>query len=199
MSNTAAIERDTLRSLGSTRPQAHPGGAPDERQHLRLAAAPRKAKLSPLVGALIAVGVILGILATQLGLSIAVSQGAYEARALKVEQRELIRVERVLQQNVDKLASPQNLAVNAAGLGMVQNSHPASLRLSDHAILGDLASPTSAVSDNLVPNSTLDSMPVVDADGLLVPRNERQAEVDDEMTAMAPVPWEGKLPAPETR
>lgn len=197
MSTTAAFERDALLTPVPTRPE--PGHDTGGRRHLRLADKPQQAKLSPLVGALIAVGMILAILAIQLGLSIAVSQGAYEARALQNEQRELLRVERVLQQNVDKLASPQNLAENAAGLGMVQNAHPASLRLSDDAVLGDLASPTSAVSDNLVPNATLEDMPVVDADGLLVARDGGQAASADTEEASAPVPWQGKLPAPETR
>lgn len=172
-------------------------------RHLRLAGAPerrrRPAALSPLIGALTAVAVVLAILGVQLGLSIMVSQGAYETRALEIEQRDLMRVERVLQQNVEKLSSPQNLAENAAELGMVQNSHPASLRLSDGAVLGDLDSPTKDVAKNLIPNATLENMPVVDADGLLVDRGSGQAAADAAAAQEPPVPWEGKLPAPSTR
>lgn len=201
MSNTVPIdvERDALLGLGSAAPQPAAPAAPSER-HLRLAPpAPRTARRpdrSPLVGALVAVGVVLAILATQLGLSIAVSQGAYETRALEIEQRDLARVERVLSQNVDRLASPQNLAENAATLGMVQNARPATLRLSDGAILGSLESPTSEVRGNLIPNATLESMPVVDAAGLLVSRNQLKATSAAETEA--PVRWKGKLPAPET-
>lgn len=153
----------------------------------------RKRRRSPLTGALISVGLVLGILASQLGLSIAVSQGAYEMRALEIEQRDLSRVERVLAQNVDKLASPQNLADNAARLGMVQNARPATLRLSDGAVLGSLEITATEAQANLVPNSTLAALPVVDAEGLLVPR------VAPVLSDEPPVRWKGELPAPETR
>ncbi|MFC6235841.1 hypothetical protein ACFPZL_12180, partial [Leucobacter soli] len=154
--------------------------------------------LSPLLAALSCGVVVVAILATQLGLSIAVSQGAYEVRALELEQRDLARVERVLSQNVDKLSSPQNLAENAAKLGMVQNATPATLRLSDHKVLGSLTPRTSAVNDNLVPNAALDGLPVVNAEGLLVARNGGQAAAVDAGGSDAPVAWRGKLPAPDT-
>lgn len=199
MNNTVPVEFDPV-ELDLVAPLGAPKTAPTER-HLRLApAAGSKAQrpgLSPLVGALVAVGVILVILATQLGLSIAISQGAYETRALELEQRDLARVERVLSQNVDKLASPQNLAENATALGMVQNSRPATLRLSDGAVLGALESDTTEARGNLIPNSTLETMPVVDAAGLLVPRSGQAGGTQADPTA-APVPWKGKLPAPET-
>jgi len=201
MSNTVPIdiEREALLGFGAAAPKPSVPADPSER-HLRLAPpAPRAVRRpggSPLLGALVAVGVVLAILATQLGLSIAVSQGAYETRALEIEQRDLARVERVLSQNVDRLASPQNLAENAAALGMVQNARPATLRLSDGAILGSLESPTSEVRGNLIPNSTLESMPVVDAAGLLVSRNQLKASTA--APAEAPVRWKGKLPAPQT-
>jgi hypothetical protein len=194
MSNTVPIdiEREALLGFGAAAPKPSVPAEPSER-HLRLAPpAPRAARRpggSPLLG-------VLAILATQLGLSIAVSQGAYETRALEIEQRDLARVERVLSQNVDRLASPQNLAENAAALGMVQNARPATLRLSDGAILGSLESPTSEVRGNLIPNSTLESMPVVDAAGLLVSRNQLKASTA--APAEAPVRWKGKLPAPQT-
>lgn len=195
MNNTVPIRFDTA-PAGA--PLEHRGERPGAR-HLRIAETPRAARrrmASPLIGGLVAVGVILVILATQLGLSIAISQGAYEARALEIEQRDLLRVERVLTQNVDKLSSPQNLAENAAALGMVQNSRPATLRLSDGAVLGALESQTSEVRGNLVPNATLESMPVVDAEGLLVPRDSAGAQ---QGSTEPPVRWKGKLPAPETR
>lgn len=180
-----------------------PAPAPrrDEGRHLRIAqpAPERRARLSPVMGAIWAIAVLAAIVAAQLGFSIAISQGAYESRALEGEQRDLIRVERVLSQNVDKLASPQHLAENAAGLGMVQNSQPASLRLSDHAVLGELATRTTAAKGNLIPNATLDQLPVVDAEGLLVTRTVGQAAAAAEGATQTPVAWQGRLPAPETR
>lgn len=155
-------------------------------------------KLSPLMGALTGVGLILTILFAQLGLSIAVSEGAYEARALQLELRDLTRVERVLSQNTAKLSSPQNLADNAAQLGMVQNSTPATLRLSDGAVLGAVSGPTAEVSSNSVPNATLNGLPVVDADGLLTERNPEQAGQLAAEVDQAAILWEGPLPAPQT-
>lgn len=192
--NTVPIEPLPLRT-----PAAAPIDAP-ERRHLRSAepaASPRR-RVGPVAGALTAVVVVLATFAAQLGLSIAVSEGAYEMRALETEQRDLRRVERVLTQNVEKLASPQNLADNAAALGMVQNSTPATLRLSDAAVLGDLAPRTAEVQQNLVPNATLEHLPVVDAEGLLVARGGGQAAAAVEASAATPVAWEGKLPAPDT-
>jgi hypothetical protein len=52
------------------------------------------------------------------------------------------------------------------------------------------------VRGNLIPNSTLESMPVVDAAGLLVSRNQLKASTA--APAEAPVRWKGKLPAPQT-
>lgn len=185
------LNHDRLRSA------AAPLSIPTQRP-LRLADPPQRAIRSPLLGALVSVTIILGILAAQLGLSIAVSQGAYEVRALETEKRDLGRVQRVLSQNVDKLASPQNLAENAAALGMVQNVQPATLRLSDNVIQGTLDSKTTEASTNLVPNSTLASMPVVDAQGLLVSRNTGLPTGAAAKASDAPVRWKGKLPAPVT-
>jgi len=151
-----------------------------------------------MVGALAAVAVILVTLISQLGLSIAVSEGAYEARALQLELRDLTRVERVLTQNTAKLASPQNLAENAAELGMVQNTTPATLRLSDNAVLGSLRGKTTAASTNRVSNAALEGLPMVDANGLLIDRDPKQAAAATAAATLTPVPWEGLLPAPNT-
>lgn len=192
--STVPLDRDEL--LVAT---GAPGQPWATQPPLRLApaAAPRR-RATPLSGALAAVGLILGVLFAQLGLSIAVSAGAYEARALQLELRDLTRVERVLSQNVDKLASPQNLADNAVKLGMVQNTTPATLRLSDGVVLGNLEGGTAAISGNLIANSTLDGLPIVDAEGLLVDRNLEQAAAAAAGAATAAIAWEGALPAPST-
>lgn len=182
--------------------QAYPApspGRPDARPQLQpVPPARARQRLSRFGFAMTSVVMLLVVLLAQLGLSIAVSGGAYEARALQTELKDLTRVERVLAQNTDRLASPQNLAENAAQLGMVQNSTPATIRLSDGAVLGTVAGATAAVEPNLVPNSALDGLPVVDASGLLVDRNSEQAEPAPQPTPQAPVAWDGALPAPQT-
>jgi hypothetical protein len=203
--STVPLDRDELRLAVSTSSVHSQPGDPTPhsvRPDLRLAPEPapiaRKRLMSPLAGALAAVGVILVTLIAQLGLSIAVSEGAYEARALQVELRDLTRVERVLSQNAAKLSSPQNLVDNAVRLGMVQNTTPATLRLSDAVVLGNLSGPTTAVAGNLVANSTLEGLPVIDANGLLSERNPEQAALAAAAANTAPISWEGPLPAPQT-
>ncbi|KIP52408.1 hypothetical protein [Leucobacter komagatae] len=195
MNATVPVEVDQNRLFGAPAPRPEPTRERGDRLRpvTAPAAAPRK---SPVVGAIVAVCVILGIFAAQLALSILVSQGAYESRALSIEERDLGRVERVLSQNLDKLASPQNLVENAGALGMVQNVSPATMRLSDGAIKGSLDSATRDAGENLVPNAQLDTLPTIDAKGLLGAQTAAKAPVTD---AAAAVAWKGKLPAPETR
>ncbi|QIK64436.1 hypothetical protein G7068_15390 [Leucobacter viscericola] len=193
MSVTVPLELDRDRLLGAVAPLPEPTERP-----LRLAEAPKRVRKSPLIGALVSVGIVLGILAAQLGLSIAISQGAYEVRALEIEKRDLGRVQRLLSQNVDKLASPQNLAANAAAQGMVQNVQPATLQLSTGAILGSLDSMTTEANSNLVPNATLSTLPTVDAQGVSVSRNTGLPAATTAKSTDAPVRWKGKLPAPDT-
>ena len=198
--NTVPLDRtDLLRAVEDVHfAEVRHEQAPQIRPHLRPVPAPQAKRKSPLAGALTAVAIVLSILFAQLGLSIAVSQGAYEARALQAELRDLTRVERVLSQNAEKLASPQNLAENAVRLGMVQNTTPATLRLSDGAVLGTIAGGTAAVTANSVPNSTLAGIPVVNADGLLTVRDSEKAALAADAKQTTPVAWEGLLPAPNT-
>lgn len=144
-------------------------------------------------------GTIAVILATQLVLSILTSEGAYRISSLELTQRDLMRVERVLTQNVDKLSSPQNLAENATKLGMVVNATPSYLRLSDGAILGEIQTRAQAAQPNTVANELLADMPLVGADGLMIDRNSENPGVETKPTVNKPVTWEGLLPAPQTR
>lgn len=138
------------------------------------------------------------IIAAQLCLSILQTADAYELDGLQVQQRDLSRVERTLQQNVEALASPQNLAENAASLGMVQNVQPSYLRLSDGAVLGAQGDATEAAVTNSVPNATLSNVPLVDANGEETSRSAGQAAASAAGNTDAPVVWKGNLPAPDT-
>jgi hypothetical protein len=79
---------------------------------------------------------VFAILLTQLLLSISLSEGAYRITSLEAQRAELSRSEQVLTESLDTLRSPQHLAMNAESLGMVANSSPAYLRLSDGLVLG---------------------------------------------------------------
>ena len=117
--------------------------------------------------AIVTVGVIFGIIVSQLLMSVVVSSGAYEIAELQQQNKELGRTYQSMTQDLDRLASPQNLAANAEALGMVTNSTPVYLRLSDGAVLGEpvAASPNAGViSGNrggLIPNSLLNDVALI--------------------------------------
>jgi hypothetical protein len=158
--NTVPIELDPIELEFDSVTSEHvldPGATPGPRR-ARLQVVPRvfrRGAHSRVFMAATTLGTLGAILAAQLILSIFTSQGAYEVSSLELEQRDLLRVERVLSQNVEKLASPQNLAENAAKLGMAVNATPAYLRLSDGAVLGEVATRTQAAAANTVANELL--------------------------------------------
>lgn len=152
---------------------------------------------SPLFLSLTGVIGVLVILAAQLGLNLSVSGGAYEISELAAQQRELSRAERALQIEVDMLASPQNLAAEAATLGMVQNSRPAYLDLEDSKLVGSISQSTSKPKENLIGNSALSEMRLPEQAADKKPVVQEPNKVVENNTAV-PVVWEGKLSAPQT-
>lgn len=187
-------------------PQVRP--ATPRKRHLAPASAPEaQPRRNPIVLAIIGVVALLAIFATQLALSIAISQNAYQTDNLILEERELSRAQRELQQDVDLLASPQYLSQEALKLGMVQNTQPAYLRLESATLVGDLKQQTMAPRANLIANAALTE--------LLHPGSTHQqssatakAETANDTPAAVveaappkptgPVAWNGKLAAPDT-
>jgi hypothetical protein len=146
-------------SLPATRP-----GAPNPRRRLTPAPEPRQRRAKPRVAyAVVALGGVAVIVVVQLLLSIAVAQGAYEIDGYQVRQATLAREEQKLSEDLDRVQSPQYLAMNAEALGMVPNTSPVYLRLSDSAVLGEPTAATGggAASAPLVPNALLDGVPPV--------------------------------------
>jgi hypothetical protein len=136
-------------------------GAGAER-HIQIVA-PSKHARPRVIYALSAVTCVGAIVVAQLLLSVGISQGAYEISALRASQVELGRTADSVSEDLIRVSSPQSLAANAEALGMVSNSTPAYLRLSDGAVLG---APTAAAGDqagaaSLVPNSLLTGVPLV--------------------------------------
>ncbi|MEY4434541.1 MAG: hypothetical protein RIR16_581 [Actinomycetota bacterium] len=86
------------------------------------------------------------------------SSAVYELAAIQKEKRELTTTAQILSEEVDSLASQQNLANAAQKLGMIANANPVFMRIADQKILGK---PTAAlnlndrVSRNLVANAAL--------------------------------------------
>jgi cell division protein FtsL len=94
----------------------------------------------------------------QLLLHIATSSSVYELSHLQTEKRELATTTQILGQQVDSLASQQNLANAAQKLGMISNANPVFLRLEDQKVFGEPKAALTAdgrVSRNLVPNSAM--------------------------------------------
>ncbi|MET4159425.1 hypothetical protein [Agromyces sp. PvR057] len=124
----------------------------------------RAARPKPrLAYAIIAVGGVLAIALAQLMLSIAVTQGAYEIDGYELSQAKLSRQQQTLAEDLDRVQSPQYLAQNAEALGMVPNTNPVFLRLSDGAVLGQpaAASGGAGASGALVPNVLISGVPLV--------------------------------------
>lgn len=188
-------------------------------RHLAPAATPAsKPRRNPIVLATIGVIALLAILGAQLGLSIAISENAYQTDNLILAEVELAREQRALEQDVEMLASPQYLSQEALKLGMVQNTQPAFLRLESSALVGDLKQQTMAPRANLIANVALSQMlhpesrdreaaPVTDADAAAGGDTQAAPAAGDTSAAAVeaakpkptgPIPWNGKLAAPET-
>jgi len=193
---TAALDLAPER-LGRSRPQ--PERIAPERRHIRavLPGALAKTRPRPLY-AIIVVGAVIGIVSGQLLLSVGLSQGAYQIQQLEGQQVELGRTSAALAEDLDRLASPQYLAVNAQALGMVGNSLPSYLRLSDGAVLGAPTPAAAATSPifgaSLVPNSQTATIPLVGG------KNAAATDgASAEEAAATPVPLQDGLPSPTTR
>ncbi|GAA1524968.1 hypothetical protein BJ978_002376 [Agromyces terreus] len=154
--------------------------------------------------AVIAISGVVFIALAQLLLSIAVTQGAYEIDAYETSQAKLSREQQKLAEDLDRVESPQYLAKNAEALGMVPNTNPVFLRLSDGAVLGlpVSASGDSAASAALVPNSLIDGVPLVTdaaAGGETAPAGGSGASVGAPAAEVATTPpVGGSLPTPTT-
>jgi hypothetical protein len=149
--------------------------------------------------AAVVVGGVLAIVVTQLMLSIGLSDGAYQISSLQQQQKDLGRTNQALSEQADRLSSPQNLAASAEALGMVANSAPVFLRLSDGAVLGTpsaaaAGTPTVTGGQALVPNALL-APPAVQG----TPGTPQTASAPTAPPADPNVPWQGELPSPTTR
>jgi hypothetical protein len=211
VSSNLAEKRPAVGWLGRQAPRLAEEQRPS---HLEVVSTRSQRRSRPrAVYAVVAIGMLFGIVVSQLLLSIAVSQGAYQLSSLGVEQTQLQRSYQAASEDLNRLTSPQNLAANANALGMVSNSNPAYLRLSDAAVLG-AAVPASGTAGtvtggqgNLVPNSLLTGVPLVTAPQAPVqpgPATGAQAgssASDGAADPAAPppsVPLDGALPTPVT-
>ena len=113
----------------------------------------RPAIITKLIAGIVSV-IILNFLVSML-----CNQAIYSISQLKKQSAELATQTQILEQQVDSLRSPQNLANSARSLGMVVNSNPVFLKVASGQILGSgqptSLSSTSFVSSNLIANAAL--------------------------------------------
>lgn len=148
-----------------------PGHAPQHPQaqprHIEIVTTRSQRRARPrLAYSLIIIAGLFAVLATQLLLSIALADGAYQISALQTEQKELNRARQSVTEQLNVLNSPQNLAARAESLGMVSNNSAVYLNLADGAVMGKptaaKAGAGSVIGGNgslLIANSLLDGVP----------------------------------------
>lgn len=161
--------------------------APLRAPHVEIVPTRQQRRARPrVVYALVTVTGIFAILLTQLLMSIAVADGAYQISALQVEQRDLAREEQAMQERLNTLSSTQNLAANAEALGMVSNTAVAYLSLADGTVIGSPAPASAAqgtltgATGNLIPNALLADVPLVTAHaGTATTEGADSASVDE--------------------
>lgn len=185
-----------------------PKPADEERRgHLEVVTSRSQRRARPrALYAVIAVGALLVIVIAQLLLSIAISQGAYTLNGLQTRQTSLQRSLQAASEDLTRVSSPQNLAANANALGMVSNSNPAYLRLSDGAVLGAPIAASGAAGTvtggqgNLVPNALLAGVGVVGAQQPPATQagNPASTGAADAPADTPTVPLQGALPTPVT-
>lgn len=182
---------------------ASPLPAPPARRERILQIAPVPQRRRPkLLYALVAVLGALGIVAAQMGLSIATTQASYDVAELSQQQRQLTWQKQELVDALAGLSSPQYLAANAAALGMVIDASPTYLRLSDGAVFGtgDAAgwySTVDAAARGAVGNTLVTGVPLVTAPDATIQGVPVEAEPLTGDTL--PPPITDGLPTPNTR
>ena len=114
----------TLGATALASPRQHPRPSSPPRRHLEVAPTRAQRRARPkLVHAVVLLAGVVAVLLAQLGLSMAVADGAYQISSLQIEQRDLLRDTEALAENLESLQSPQFLASNAEALGMVASGN----------------------------------------------------------------------------
>jgi len=140
--------------------------------------------------AIVAIAALGLLLLAQLGISMALSQGAYTLSSLKTEQTGLTRTQASLSEGLKVLESPQNLARNAQALGMIANSTPVYLDPKTGTVYGTPtpATPEEATGNtaNQVPNSLLGDVPLAARPGDTATSKENSAAAPAAAPAASP-------------
>ena len=168
----------------------------EPRPHITAVSPRQRRKSRPrVVYAIATVASLFVIFTAQLLLSIVVSDGAYQIASLQGQQKELLRTQENLTEKLDLLGSTQNLAANAAHLGMIPGTSPLFLNLETGAIAaapGSVDRPGCGGACNLVANELLVGVPLVQPVAPTTPVSTTPGSSPPATTVDA-------LPAPVTR
>ena len=194
--------------IDSPRPSRRQEPSAPERRGLRLVDAPavrRRPRTLYAVVALLGVALIVG---AQIALSMLTTQDSYRVADLMQERRDLTLEAQQLEDDIAGLASPQYLAANAASLGMVIDSTPGYLRLSDGRITGDTAPASEGSTVDAkraqVGNALVSDTPLAtDQDRSLTGTIKKKQKASDsaangEEQGAAPPSIDDGLPSPQT-
>lgn len=169
-----------------TLPERAPGRPerePERRRRLIALPRPTVRRAPRVVHGVVALAGLGAIILGQLGLSMVLGEGAYEIAALQSTSAQLSREQQALQEQLDALESPQQVATAAESLGMVQGQASQFLQLSSGAVLGG-------------PDALHMQQPSVSTSGDLIVGNEllesstpaAQAPVEEEPAEPEPYP-----------
>jgi hypothetical protein len=194
----------TYGNLAIARPmRPTPAQAPQPRRHLEIAPSRAQRRARPrLAHAVVTIAGIGSILLVQLLLSFILADGAYQISSLQTDQRELLREEQALNEQLELLGSTQNLTANAEALGMVASGNPVFLDVATGGVSGS-DSDASGLPVNLIGNSLLDGSTVIDPAALAAARRAEEQSGDTGESAIqggtpvATAPT-GTLPSPTT-
>ena len=186
--------------------RSHPTSAPS--RHLEIAPSRAQRRARPrVVYAFATIAGIGVILLAQLLLSIVLADGAYRISELQTAQRDLVRQQHALTEELQVYSSTQNLAANARELGMVASGNPVFLNLETGKVTGHgSAAGNGGIGShkNLVGNALLDPSMVINPEQTSGDASDGTSEtVDAEpvtaSTASPPTTKPGMLPSPTTR
>ena len=154
-----------------------------QRRHIEIVTTRDQRRARPrLAYSLVIIAGLFAVLATQLLLSIALADGAYQISALQAQQKDLNRAQQAVTEQLNVLNSPQNLAARAESLGMVGNNSAVYLNLADGAVMGSPSAANAGAGG------------VIGANGSLLIANSLLANVPGTMTP----PTDGVAGAPLT-
>ncbi len=156
-------------------PERTPDRAPERRRGLVVLPRPHLRRAPSLVHGAVALAGLGAIILGQLGLSMLVGESAYEIAGLQSTSAALGRQEQTLQERLDTLESPQQVALAAEELGMVQGQASLFLQLSTGSVVGG-------------PDALHMQQPTVATDGSLLVANELVQP--SQQTPVAPTPAE---------